>query len=173
MSKTPHREKKVDATHPRVRVTGEKGSEVNKLRGELYTHAFTHIKDAYDKGYYIECITLIDSMITDRLDAYIQYLLHNEDKQYVSESLHFTLKSFGSVTKEKGVRDEEFKSIYNKIDEWVPKRNIAVHNFVIVSKSTPDDLQTRIDNLKETLDEGMKLIREVMAYTSKRIKIDT
>ena len=55
----------------------------------------------------------------------------------------------------------------------MPKRNIAVHNFVIVSSSTPDDVDTRIDKVKEAVDEGLKLVREVMAYTSKRIKIET
>ena len=170
--KPSHRDKKVDASNPRVRLSGEEGSEVRRLRGELYTHAFEHINDAYDLGYYIECVTLLDSMITDRLDAYTQFLLHNEDKQYISESLHFSLKSFGSATKEKNVRDEEFKVIYQKINDWVPKRNIAIHNFVIVSSLTPEDGETRMSKVKETVDEGLKLVREVMAYTSKRIKIE-
>jgi len=171
--RTSHRDSKVDATHPRVRLSGDRGGEIGKLRGELYTHAFTHIKTAYDNGYYAECVTLLDSMMTDRIDAYVQFLLHEDDKQYASESLHYSLKSFGSATKEKNVRDEDFKGIYNKINEWVPKRNVAIHNFVIVSSLTPDDLSTRIDKLKEVVDEGLVLIREVMAYTSKRIKIDS
>lgn len=167
-----HSDTKVEVPHPDIRVSGEKGSPQNKLRGELYSNGFKRMKDAYDKGFYIECIAICDSMITDRLQSYIQFLLHNDDKQFVSSSVFDSLKSLGSATKEKGVRDDEFKVIENKIAEWSSKRNISVHAFVIVVPSTLDkDTETRISNLKDTANEGLVLVREVMKYTSKRIVI--
>ena len=168
----PHNDKKVDASNPKVRVPGEKTSIQNNRRKELYTKGFNQIRNAYDKGFFIESITIIDSMITDRLEAYVQFLLYGEDKQFKSESLFNALKSFGSVTKEKGVRDEEFKQIYNKIESWVPKRNNAVHEFVIIRQESLDDsVDVRLQKLKDTADEGLLLVRLVMSYTSKRIRI--
>ena len=169
--KKHHRDKKVDASHPKVRLPGQKGSEQNKRREELYARGFDQIRNAYDKGFFIECVTIIDSMITDRLEAYVQFLLHGEDKQFVAESLFNAMKSFGSVTKEKGVRDEDFKQMNKMIESWVPKRNYAVHNFVIVRQDSLDEsADIRLQNLKDAADEGLLLVREVMSYTSKRIK---
>ena len=160
------------ASHPKVRVPGQKKSNQNNIRRELYTKGFKQINNAYDNGFFIEAITIIDSMITDRLEAYVQFLLYGEDKQFVAESLFNALKSFGSVTKEKNVRDEDFKQIYNKIESWVPKRNNAVHNFVIIRQDSLDDsADVRLQKLKDTADEGLLLVREVMSYTSKRTKI--
>ena len=170
--KTKHSDSKVEMPNPKVRVAAEKGSPQNKLREELYTGAFQRIKDAYDKGFYIECVTILDSMITDRLESYVQYLLHHDDKQFATSTIFHALKSLGSATKEKGVRDEEFKVIEQKIIAWSNKRNHSVHNFVIVMPSTiQDSIETRIDNLKDTADEGLKLVREVMAYTSTRTNL--
>ena len=171
-SKKPHSDTKVEASHPKVRVPGQKKSNQNNIRRELYTKGFKQINNAYDNGFFIEAITIIDSMITDRLEAYVQFLLYGEDKQFVAESLFNALKSFGSVTKEKNVRDEDFKQIYNKIEGWVPKRNNAVHNFVIIRQDSLDDsADVRLQKLKDTADEGLLLVREVMSYTSKRIQI--
>ena len=38
--------RKVDKTHKKVRVSGEKGSAHNKLRYELYTHAYNRLAEA-------------------------------------------------------------------------------------------------------------------------------
>jgi len=171
-SKKPHSDTKVEASHPKVRVPGQKKSNQNNIRRELYTKGFKQINNAYDNGFFIEAITIIDSMITDRLEAYVQFLLYGEDKQFVAESIFNALKSFGSVTKEKDVRDEDFKQIYNKIESWAPKRNNAVHNFVIIRQDSLDDsADVRLQKLKDTADEGLLLVREVMSYTSKRIQI--
>ena len=54
----------------------------------------------------------------------------------------------------------------------MPKRNNAVHNFVIIRQDSLDDsADVRLQKLKDTADEGLLLVREVMSYTSKRIKI--
>ena len=37
--------RKVDKTHKKVRVSGEKGSAHNKLRYELYTHAYKRLAE--------------------------------------------------------------------------------------------------------------------------------
>ena len=104
-SNKPHSDMKVEASHPKVRMPGQKKSNQNIIRRELYTKGFKQINNAYDNGFFIEAITIIDSMITDRLEAYVQFLLYGEDKQFVAESIFNALKSFGSVTKENGRKE--------------------------------------------------------------------
>jgi len=172
MRRISHRDTKVSSDHVKLRIPGEKGSYQNELRYKLYTAGFDQMKAAFDGGYYIECVSICESMITDRLNAYVQYLLHNDEKQFISQSLHNSLLNFGSATKEKDVRDPEFSEIYKNIENWIPQRNTAVHNFVIVdSNSITDDLDKRYKDLKLAAINGMNLIREVMSYTQKRTKI--
>ena len=105
MTKKTQRDNKVESSHPRVRISGEKGSVQNKLRYELYKKGIERIEECLESEHYIECTAIIDSMITDRLMAYVQSLLHNEPHQYIANSLFDALKSFGSATKEKNKRD--------------------------------------------------------------------
>lgn len=167
----PKKDNRLDVTNPKVRVPGEKGSPQNELRGDLYSSAFSHIKDAYDKGFYIECISIIDSMITDRLESYCQFLSHHDDKQFVANSVFDAIRNLGTLTKEKGVRDDEFYVINDRIEKWSAQRNRAIHGFVIVREDTKDDdFNQRKQVTKDAADEGLKLVREVMSYTQKRIK---
>lgn len=172
MPRSDKRDTRVDASNPKIRVPGEKGSSQNELRGELYSSAFSHIKDAYDKGFYIECVSIIDSMITDRLESYCQFLSHNDDKQFAATSVFDAMRNVGTLTKEKGVRDNEFYVINEKIEKWSAQRNRAIHGFVIVREdSKGDDFNKRKQVAKDAADEGLRLVREVMSYTQKRITI--
>ena len=172
MSMNDKKDKRVDASDPKIRVPGEKGSSQNELRGELYSSAFSHIKDAYDKGFYIECISIIDSMITDRIESYCQFLSYEDDKQFVANSVFDAIRNLGTLTKEKGVRDDEFYVINDKIEKWSAQRNRAIHGFVIVREETKgDDFNKRKQVTKDAADEGLRLVREVMSYTQKRIRL--
>ena len=53
-SKKPHSDTKVEASHPKVRVPGQKKSNQNNIRRELYTKGFKQINNAYDNGFFIE-----------------------------------------------------------------------------------------------------------------------
>ena len=164
--------RKLDVPNPKIRVSGEKGSEQNTLRGELYANAFEHINRAYEQGFYIECIALLDSMITDRLESYCQYLSHEDDKQFSANSVFDAIRNLGSMTKEKGVRDDEYKIIHDKIEDWSAKRNSAIHSFVIVREyNLKDDTEKRMSKIKEVADMGLQLVREVMKYTRTRIDL--
>lgn len=172
MPRSDKKDKRVDASDPRIRVPAEKGSSQNKLRGELYSTAFSHIKDAYDKGFYIECISIIDSMITDRLENYCQFLSYDDDKQFFANSVFDAIRNLGTLTKEKGVRDDGFYIIKDKIEKWSAKRNRAIHGFVIVREASKgDDSNKRKQMAKDAADEGLILVREVMSYTKKRVRL--
>ena len=171
--KIKHSSTKVDAFDPKVRVPSEKGSRQNVLRQLLYTRGFEHIKEAHKQGFYCEVVTICDSMITDRIDSYVQHLLKGEDKTFVASSLFNALKNLGSVTKERQERDEDFEVINKLVETWVPKRNNAVHNYVTVRyQSLEHNVEYRQQQLKEASEEGLDLVRRVDAYVKKRMKRD-
>ena len=82
------RDRKIPKDEPKVRLAGEKGSEQNKLRAELYRYAHERLEEASEQGMLFEVIALCDMLITDRIEAYCQYLLHDEDMQFPTESGH-------------------------------------------------------------------------------------
>ena len=46
--------------------------EHNQARRELYVHAAERVKEAIAAKYYLEAITLLESLISDRLESYIE-----------------------------------------------------------------------------------------------------
>ncbi len=58
----------------RKRAIVEENSVVGKHRREIYKSAFKQIKLANEDSYYLEAITLIESLITDRLESRLSYL---------------------------------------------------------------------------------------------------
>ena len=44
---------------------------VGKIRADLYKQAYERMKEAAEKGFYLEVITLIESLISDRVESFI------------------------------------------------------------------------------------------------------
>jgi len=82
MKKT--RDFKVPKDKPKVRYAGQKGSPQNALRYELYRYAHERLEEACEQGMLFEVIAICDMLITDRMEAYCQYLLHDDDLQFES-----------------------------------------------------------------------------------------
>ena len=72
--------------------------------------------EAMSAGFYLEAITIVDSVITDRIEAYTQHLMHfNETHQQV-ESLGNALTALNIARQEKQIADDdEYKAIRNAV----------------------------------------------------------
>ena len=102
----------------------------------------------------------------------MQSLLHNEPHQYIANSLFDALKSFGSATKEKNKRDEEFKHLYHQIESFIEMRNRTIHNYVIIDKTSQNHtVESRLIEQRVTANTGYDVLRMVMRYTSKQTKL--
>ena len=168
------RARKVDSSHPSVRVSGETDSPQNQLRAELYTHAFDRLSIALEKENYFEAIFLADSIITDRIQALLQTITHGEEEQYGFGSVGTLIGSLWGEVKDRGIKFEELTALRPltlEVERWVPKRNVVAHGFVSV---TPKNIQIgkeeRLIALKETAIEGVKLARAVTNETGKTIR---
>ena len=54
-----------------MRATTLTDNNVGKIRQDLYSQAHIHIKVAMEQGYYLEVITLVESLVSDRLESFI------------------------------------------------------------------------------------------------------
>ncbi|NVK05823.1 MAG: hypothetical protein HWD92_13440 [Flavobacteriia bacterium] len=160
---------------PKVRLSGEKSSPQNRLRSELYRFAHERLDEASEQGMHFEVIALCDMLITDRVEAYCQYLLHNEDMQFETmsanlaiEALEVALKDSATDVKESG----ELKAMSKRLRDFANARNTCLHSFILVKNAAKDvSLAERIAFLEETAEEGYVLVREIDAFVRARINL--
>lgn len=175
MSKTFHiRDKREPSTHPQVRVKGSKGSAQNQLRAELYQHAIIRIQKAIDSGNFFEAVSLSDTLITDRIEAYIQFLLHNDELQQRVTSIGLAIAAMNAARHDKGVATEpDYKSLTKLLTRFQEMRNEVLHNFVVVKNANVSiSLEERLSLAKETAIFGYEVFQEIKKFTAKHIKVD-
>ena len=163
--------RKKDDNH--VRILAEKGSAQNTLRGELYKEAFERIKKGNEQGNYFEVITLVDSIITDRVHSLVQHIRKHEDDDYQVQSAGGMIAIYNTTVKtHKFVPPPDFKKLINKQVEnkWVPVRNFIAHSFVVVTNSNVTiDKEERMEILKQCAIDGEKYAHEMRTQIDKII----
>jgi hypothetical protein len=169
------RDKKVLKDEPKVRLAGEKGSEQNKLRSELYRYAHERLEEASEQGMLFEVIALCDMLITDRIEAYCQYLLHDEDMQFPTESGHQAINFLGVGLKDNANEVRlfvEWKELEKRLRSFFDGRNFALHSFVLLKNAVKDSsLEERVHFVEIMAEDGIKLVREVDSFVKNKIKL--
>lgn len=129
---------------------------VGNGRREIIKAAIDQFDKAFKDGYYIECISLIESLIADRLESLSNQLHNSNYSDY--QPLGTTIFD---IFKAKGKLDSDLIDIIDRINIWKDKRNEAIHE---MGKLLPDLAKTfdkRYGNLKEYAKEGKKLFRDL------------
>lgn len=135
-----------------------------------YREAWGRIKKAQGHGFYLEAVTLEESIISDRLISYLVAIgVFN-----VSGKLKST--NFGPLIKEwmnhvpEPIVDRYFDNLQAAVDRWRERRNKIVHGMV---KSIPgtnhDDVINFLEEAKLTAEQGDALARAVCNW-HKRMK---
>ena len=170
------RDFKVSKDAPKVRYAGQKGSAQNALRGELYRYAHERLEEACEQGMLFEVIAICDMLITDRMEAFCQYLLHDDDMQFETMSIAQALAALGSAIADKmpsAKKSPEWKSLQQRLQRFSEARNFALHSFVLVKNSAKtSSLEERINFIEDAAEDGIKLVREISAFTNKHMKFD-
>ena len=135
----------------RVRAVAGNASTVGSRRAALYSAAAARVKQAIEAGYYLEAITLSESLLTDRLESRATFLA-GEDRGFLTLGpLIRVLRQLENVA--------EFKKMLEPLDAWRLRRNSALHEMV---KFEPHDVTTweqRLEVLPSVAAEGMRLFR--------------
>ena len=155
----------------KVRVVGGKGSDAGAVRNELYKVACTRYNEAMSAGFYLEAITIVDSVITDRIEAYTQHLMHFDETHQQVESLGKAMAAVNIARQDKQIADDaEYKAMRKVVIKFYEGRNKAVHNFVILTNANAEmSVDARINQAKDTAEYGREVYNLVNAYTRKQI----
>lgn len=146
------------------RLTGGQGTDVAKQRYDLYKLANEQLKAAYDAGFYIECVSICESIISDRIEARLQFLRRGTDKPSHIDSLGRLLKQVTDIEPEDQV---ELRDAYTSIREWGNARNETIHQFVKVTD------QNHLANAKDRTLKSKTAARDgkaLMKLISKLVK---
>ena len=153
---------------PSQRLEGGMDTTVARLRYELYRSANEQFKAAFEAGFYIECVSICESIISDRIEARLQFLRRGTDKPSHIDSLGRLLKQVTDIEPEDQV---ELRAAYASIREWGNARNETIHQFVKVTEQNQDlDGNGRVRNAKTAARDGIRLMKMISALVRKHNK---
>ena len=127
---------------------------VGVFRHGLYADVLTRINQSLENGYCIEAITLLESIISDRLES-----ICNE----VNRSNEDAFSVLGTLISQARRIDvsEDWHDILNKLDEWRKKRNFAIHEIAKIEDGNMTPFVDRYATCKDIVEEGKVLFRDI------------
>lgn len=99
-----------------------------RTRYLLYKDLIDQYKIAMSEGFYLEAITLMESLITDRLESALIYYGKNSPDQ-----VFLPLGNALSPFKDQGIISDQ---LYDRIDYWRKARNQALHEMAKIEEGT-------------------------------------
>lgn len=126
---------------------------VGQLRFMLYKRAIEQFNGALEAGYYLEAITICESLITDRLESRCGEL---------GESIAF--KNLGALIRK--LREIEtdrdlYQLIDKELDIWRINRNIALHEIVKFERGEIPNWESRSEASKGYAEKGIVIFRKI------------
>lgn len=147
-------------TKYRKRAVRTSDNSVSQERYELYKAAFEWIAKSIAEGFYLEAISLEESLITDRLESYLTWLTETD----------FSFMTLGQLRK--GIEQHETDDalrllVLNELDQWRKARNKAAHEMVKIEDGKKIDWSDRMRTNQVVAEMGLELIRKIDRQTKK------
>ncbi len=143
----------------------------NAKKYESYREAWSRIKLSQENHFFLEAITIQESIISDRL---ISFLSRPTSSKPLSQNRNGKFPSFGKLIERwssefpDGLQSGSYLNLTKAVDQWRDMRNEAIHTIV---KSEPGKPTQPIDEFlqkaKAIAEEGERLAREVCKWSQK------
>ena len=125
-------------------------SQVGQDRYQLYKASIDQYQKALKDGYFLECITLMESLIKDRLESIYNEIHHQDDTSKMP---------FGRMSNILNDLDETELKV--KLDEWIQKRNCAIHAMAKLQEYSGVTFEVRYISLQDIAEEGYELLKAI------------
>lgn len=136
-----------------------KAKAKNSTKYWSYKEAFDRMESAQKQGFFLEVVTIAESIISDRLLSFLW------QRNILDPSKHDVNTGFSTLIKKWKADDGADTTLAEKVDTWREKRNIVVHSIV---KSIPGTEHSDIDDFlaqaEKTATEGKELAEEVRTW---------
>jgi hypothetical protein len=133
-----------------------------------YKEAWTRIKLAKEEGFYLEAVTLVESIISDRLSSH----LHGTKKLKEGSKRPPSFSELISTWRDSVKSQDNVVELATKVDSWRRERNILIHGMVKSMPGTPtqhpEDFLSLAENAATT---GEELAKKVCRWHKKELSL--
>jgi hypothetical protein len=126
-----------------------------------------HVARSIREGFYLEAITLCESMISDRIEALVAALDPDHAKAGHLLALGQNLQQLRRLIRD----DPEGADLAARLDTWKDARNKALHEMVKLPEGDAGDWSARRAALRSVAREGRDLVRILSGYVRRRRKV--
>jgi len=142
--------------------------EVNANKYFCYREAWVRIKKAQGYGFYLEAVTLEESIIADRLVSFLVCVGEIQaDTQVEKHSFGYLIQQWTKRVPEP-IPTKYFHDLRSAIDEWRKRRNSVVHGMVkSVPGSNHNDVLDFLEEAKFVALQGEALARAISDWARK------
>jgi hypothetical protein len=133
-------------------------SDVAQLRYSLYRSAHERVAQAQQDGYYLEAITLLESMLCDRMEARLA-AIHSQEP--TKRQFNTLVALAQELSGKKSGEDADVKAVYRSIEAWASRRNELLHQLAKVSETDLSDWDEKYSKSKQAVDDGLELLRSL------------
>jgi len=134
----------------------------NVIKAESYAAAWHQIDESIKNGYYIEAISIQESIVSDRL---LQHLhRYHELPLRKKRNQHHTLYSLISEI-QKNYLDSDAKELFAGLNSWRNNRNEAIHSLVRSDPGTPTTpVSEFFKKAKDVAEQGANMAKDVQNW---------
>jgi hypothetical protein len=157
-----------------MRITKMKPITSKNRKYLSYREAFSRINKAIDSHFFLEAITIEESILCDRIISYLYYkynTIFSEKDLKSNKTLLYSLLNLWRKNQPETISYKDYNDLRKEIDEWRNQRNKLIHS---MTKSSPGKPTINIRDFMEdaciTAIKGKKLAR-ALCETAKRGKI--
>lgn len=141
----------------RQRPIAEKNNSVGLQRYTRYRKVLRRYKEAVEQGFYLEAVTLMESIISDRLESIINHVSNTNHSYSPLGNLIILFED----RKIKEKISDDFLTIVKAISEWKNQRNKALHEMAKLDDELTQTFETLYASAKQTAEEGYAIFRKV------------
>lgn len=147
----------------------KKKEEGNIKKYLSYRAAYAMMNKAIDLGFYLEAITIQESIISDRL---LSFIIGKGIKNISEKDMHKSEANLFALIKLTTNFMPDDPSLVNALDQFRIDRNRCVHLLVKSFPGKPTiDVKDFIALAKQTSENGKKLTRRVLLWHNKQRKL--
>lgn len=164
----------------------EIGRQKNVQMQDRYAMAYERIDCALGAQYPIEAVMIVESIITDRIEAHLRRRLiqgypirssrilrlfetASQGEEFGHVSLKEYVKEFRRHFDDLGVA--AYMELPEHLSAWLPRRNRAAHAFVRAhptERTYREDIQSFLDEIEACARDGLRLARRLSVWARRR-----
>lgn len=124
--------KKSPLSAPKKRLLSEQGTAIGSSRYQLISAAARQVRRALDESFFLEAVTLLESLIAERLEKRAQWLSQINSETAGQKPFERVADGFANLGTLIGVlrafeKDEDMRTDVGAIDAWRVQRNGVIH----------------------------------------------